>query len=172
MRALLEKENPILRETAELISSTEFGSSWLHEIANEMIAIMKETSAVGVAAPQIGISKRIIVFGTAYTTSRKIDDPIPDTILINPSIKILSEEIQTGYEGCLNCGELRGEVPRAMEIEYSGFDLEGNLISKRAKGLEARIVQHEVDHLDGVLFFDRVIDESSFTTAAELQKRL
>lgn len=171
MRTILEQENPILRDKAKRVPTTEFGSVWLSELVNEMIAIMKEKGAVGVAAPQIGVSKRVIVFGTAYTKSRKIDDPIPDTVLINPSIKIRSEEIQEGYEGCLNCGELRGEVPRAMEVEYSGFDLEGNLISKRVSGLEARIVQHEVDHLDGVLFIDRVEDASSFTTATELQKR-
>lgn len=172
MRTLLEKENPILREKAEPISATEFGASWLKELVNEMIAIMDEKGAVGVAAPQIGISKRVIVFGTSYTKSRKVDVPIPDTVLVNPSIKILSEEIETGYEGCLNCGELRGEVPRMMEVEYSGFDLEGNLISKRVRGLEARIVQHEVDHLDGVLFIDRVEDQSNIITATELQKRL
>jgi peptide deformylase len=172
MRTILEQENPLLRETAETVDPSYFGSAWLSELTNEMIAIMKEKCAVGVAAPQIGVGKRVIVFSTAYTASRKIENPIPDTILINPSIAILSEEIQTGYEGCLNCGELRGDVPRAMEVEYSGFDLNGNAIIRRAHGLEARIVQHEVDHLNGILFFDKVEDKNSLTTATELQKRL
>lgn len=172
MRALLEKENPILREQAEPVSSSEFGSSWLNELSSVLISIMKEKQAVGVAAPQIGISKRVIVFGTGYTQSRKIDVPIPDTVLVNPSVKVLSEEIQTGFEGCLNCGDLRGEVPRAMEVEYSGYDLDGKLITKRANGLEARIIQHEVDHLNGLLFFDHVEDKNSLITAEELQKRL
>jgi peptide deformylase len=98
-----------------------------------------EKGAVGVAAPQIGISKRVIVFGTSYTKNRKPEHHIPDTVLINPSLKILSDEIQIDYEGCLNCGELRGKVPRAMNIEYSGFDFTGNKITKQATGLEARI---------------------------------
>ena len=125
MNKLLDKEDPILRKTADPIPSTEFGSDWIKSLAQTMIAIMAEKGAVGVAAPQIGISKRMIVFGTNYTKRRKPEFPIPDTILINPSLRILSEEVQTGYEGCLNCGELMGEVPRAMSIEYTGFDMEG-----------------------------------------------
>ncbi|HBI5657128.1 TPA: peptide deformylase [Legionella pneumophila] len=171
MKRILEKEDPVLREKAEAVDVSEYGSNWLKDLANNMISIMKEMGAVGVAAPQIGVSKRVIVFGTNYTKSRKIDTPVPDTVLINPSLKILSEEIQTGYEGCLNCGELRGEVPRAMEIEYSGYDLQGSFFSKRANGLEARIVQHEIDHLNGVLFFDHVKDKNTLTTASELQNR-
>jgi peptide deformylase len=168
MDKLLDKENPILRQTAELVAQSEFGSEWIHNLAQTMIAIMAEKGAVGVAAPQIGISKRVIVFGTNYTKRRKPEYPIPDTVLINPSIRILTEEIQTDYEGCLNCGELMGKVPRAMSIEYSGFDLEGNKITKQASGLEARILQHEVDHLNGFLFLDRIQDQSSLSTLSEI----
>ena len=168
MDELLDKENSILRQTAEPIAQSEFGSDWLTNLAQTMIAIMAEKGAVGVAAPHIGISKRVIVFGTNYTKRRKPEYPIPDTVLINPSIRILSEEIQTDYEGCLNCGELMGKVPRAMSIEYSGFNLEGNKITKQASGLEARILQHEVDHLDGFLFLDRIQDQSSLSTLSEI----
>lgn len=171
MQRILEKEDPVLREKAEEVDVSEYGSNWLKDLANNMITIMKEMGAVGVAAPQIGVSKRVIVFGTNYTKSRKIDISVPDTVLINPSLKILSEEIQAGYEGCLNCGELRGEVPRAMEIEYSGYDLQGTFFSKRAIGLEARIVQHEIDHLNGILFFDHVKDKDTLITASELLSR-
>lgn len=171
MKRILEKEDPVLREKAEAVDVSEYGSNWLTDLANNMISIMKEMGAVGVAAPQIGVSKRVIVFGTNYTKSRKIDIPVPDTVLINPSFKVLSEEIQTGYEGCLNCGELRGEVPRPMEIEYSGYNLQGTFFSKRASGLEARIVQHEIDHLNGILFFDHVKDKDSLITASELLSR-
>lgn len=171
MKRILEKEDPILRDQAEAVTASEFNSNWLVDLANSMISIMKEMGAVGVAAPQIGVSKRVIVFGTNYTKSRKIDTPVPDIVLINPSLKVLSEEMQTGYEGCLNCGELRGEVPRPMEIEYSGYDLQGTFFSKRASGLEARIVQHEIDHLNGILFFDHVKDKDSLITASELLSR-
>lgn len=171
MNTLLDKNNPILRQTAEPIAESEFGSKWLKELIKTMFDIMADKGAVGVAAPQIGISKRVIVFGTNYTKRRKPEYPIPDTALINPSLKILSQEIQAGYEGCLNCGELMGEVPRAMDIEYSGFDIDGNRITKKASGLEARILQHEIDHLDGFLFLDRVEDQDSITTLSVLQNK-
>ncbi|HAU0992123.1 TPA: peptide deformylase [Legionella pneumophila] len=171
MNTLLDKNDPILRQTAEPIKESEFGSSWLKELIKTMFGIMADKGAVGVAAPQIGISKRVIVFSTEYTKRRKPEYPIPDTALINPSLKILSKEIQTGYEGCLNCGELMGEVPRAMEIEYSGFDIDGNRITKTASGLEARILQHEIDHLDGFLFLDRVEDQDSLTTLSAMQNK-
>ncbi|WP_019215179.1 peptide deformylase [Legionella tunisiensis] len=171
MNTLLDKNDPILRQTAEPIAESEFGSDSLKELIKTMFDIMADKGAVGVAAPQIGISKRVIVFGTNYTKRRKPEYPIPDIALINPSLKILSQEIQTGYEGCLNCGELMGEVPRAMEIEYSGFDVDGNRVSKKASGLEARILQHEIDHLNGFLFFDHVEDKESLTTMTELQNK-
>ncbi|KTC66346.1 polypeptide deformylase (plasmid) [Legionella adelaidensis] len=171
MNKLLDKNDPILRETAEPISEAEFGSEWLKNLVRQMFSIMEEKGAVGVAAPQIGVSKRVIVFGTNYTKRRKPEHPIPDTALINPSLKILSQDIQTDYEGCLNCGELMGQVPRATEIEYSGYNLDGVKINKRATGLEARILQHEIDHLNGFLFFDHIEDKDSLTTITELQKK-
>ena len=172
MRTILEKDNAILREIAEPVLATEFKASWLKKLIQDMFAIMKDKGAVGVAAPQIGVSKQVIVFGTAYAKRRKPEVDIPDTVLINPAFKMLSETKESGYEGCLNTGELMGQVPRATEIEYSGYDIDGNLIKKRVTGLEARILQHEVDHLKGVLFFDRVEDKESLTTYEELQKRL
>ena len=155
MKSILEKDHPLLRETAEPIAESEFKASWLRELAQYMIDIMKDKGAVGVAAPQIGVSKRVIVFGTSYTKRRKPEADIPDTILINPALRILSETRESGHEGCLNCGDLMGQVPRATEIEYTGFDIEGNPITKHATGLEARILQHEIDHLNGILFIDK-----------------
>lgn len=169
MNQLLDKNNPFLRQIAKPVETSEFGSPELRDLVQKLFGIMAEKAAVGVAAPQIGIGKRVIVFSTGYTKSRKPEFPIPDTALINPVIKILSNEIQTDIEGCLNCGELRGQVPRAMAIEYSGFDVEVNVIRRKATGLEARILQHEVDHLDGILFFDRVEDQKSLTSLSALQ---
>lgn len=171
MNTILDKNNPILRQTAEAVTAAEFGSIWLKDLVHTMIAIMAEKGAVGVAAPQIGVSRRVIVFGTNYTQRRKPEYSIPDTVLINPSLKVLSPEIQTDYEGCLNCGELMGKVPRAMEVEYAGFDMEGNKIIKHATGLEARILQHEIDHLNGLLFLDRIENQDSLTTISALQQK-
>lgn len=171
MKALLDKDNELLRQEAKLVEESEFGSEWLKELVAEMIAIMADKGAVGVAAPQIGISKQVIVFGTTYTKIRKPEEPIEDTALINPTYEVTSDDIQTGYEGCLNCDDLMGEVPRANDIEYSGYSVDGKKITKKASGLEARIVQHEVDHLKGFLFFDRVKDKETFTTRSELLRK-
>lgn len=168
MKSLLDKDDPILRQTAEPVEETEISSNWLKKLVKKMFSIMEENEGVGIAAPQIGVSKRIIAFGTNFT-QRKIEEPIPNTVLINPALRILSKEIQIGYEGCLNCEDTMAKVPRAMEIEYSGIDMEGNTIVKKATGLEARILQHEIDHLNGFLFLDRVEDEESLTTLSELR---
>lgn len=172
MKLLLDKNDPVLRQVAESVPKSEFGSSWLNELIQDMFLIMKERCAVGVAAPQIGVSKRVIVFSTAYTQRKNLEYSIPDTALINPSFNILSEEIQTDYEGCLNCGDIMGQVPRAMEIEYFGLDSDGKFICKRAHGLEARILQHEIDHLNGYLFLDRIQDKETLTTKSELLAKI
>ena len=171
MPLILEKDNPMLRAQAEPVDASEFGTPELKKLVQDMFDIMEEKGAVGVAAPQIGISKQVIVFGTAYSRRRNLEVNIPDTALINPMLTILSEEQASGYEGCLNSGELMGPVPRATEVEYSGFDVEGNPVTKHAIGFEARVVQHEVDHLKGILFFDRVTDKEELTTYTELQQR-
>lgn len=171
MKKLLGKDDPILRKVAQPIFETEFGGEELKKLVDELFIIMDENAAVGVAAPQIGISKRVIVFGTMNVNSRKQEKMIPNTALINPEYKILSDEIQIDYEGCLNCDFLMGHVPRAMEIEYYGFDIEGNPVTKKAAGLEARILQHEIDHLNGYLFLDRMEDTSTLTTLSELQDK-
>lgn len=168
---LLNKEDKTLRQVAAIVLPDEIKMDWVKELAEHMLSIMRETGAVGVAAPQIGVSKRIIVFSTLYTKRRKPEVEIPDTILINPEYRPLSYVKESGYEGCLNCEDLMGEVPRYYEIEYSGYDIYGNLITKQVTGLEARILQHEIDHLDGFLFFDRVEDKESLSTYEEYQKK-
>ncbi len=172
MKALLKKEDETLRQVAAVVLPDEIKMNWIKELAEYMLEIMREEGAVGVAAPQIGVSKRVIVFGTLYAKKRKPDVEIKDTVLINPEYKPLSDLMELGYEGCLNCDDLMGEVPRYSEIEYSGYSLEGNIVKKIATGLEARILQHEIDHLDGFLFLDRVEDKSTLTTYAEYQKKV
>lgn len=171
MIKILERDDPLLRQVAEPIHSEEFHALWLKKLVNDLLAVMKEKGAVGVAAPQIGVSKRVLVFGTNYSTRRKPVIPIPETILINPVLTLLTENKDYGYEGCLNSGGFLGLVPRASEIEYSGYSQDGQLITKKASGLEARILQHEVDHLDGILFFDRVEDQTTIVTYEEFEKR-
>lgn len=172
MKALLKKDDKTLRQVAAVVLPNEIKLDWIKELSEHLLEIMRETGAVGVAAPQIGISKRVIVFGTLYAKKRKPDVAIEDTVLINPEYRPLSDLMELGYEGCLNCEDLMGEVPRYTEIEYSGYDLEGNLVTKQAEGLEARILQHEIDHLDGFLFLDRIEDQDTLITYAEYQKKV
>lgn len=172
MNRLLDKNDPLLRQIATAVTEAEFASTWLHDLIQEMFIVMKEKKAVGVAAPQLGVSKRVIVFSSAYTMRQNLECSIPDTVLINPSLNVLSQEIQLGYEGCLNCGEIMGKVPRAMDIEYFGFDIKGNPLAKKAYGLEARILQHEIDHLNGYLFLDRIEDQETLTTKSALQNKV
>lgn len=171
MNKLLEKDNPILRKIAAPVPFTEFKSDELIELVHILFEIMKEKKAVGVAAPQIGVSKRVIVFSTAYTMRQNLTVQIPDTALINPSYKNVSDNKEFGYEGCLNCGDLLGDVPRFSDIEYSGYDLNGHLITKSATGLEARILQHEIDHLNGFLFFDHLENIDTLITRDEFLRR-
>jgi len=171
MRALLSKDDPILREPSQAIAHTDITTPWVQELAEQLLQIMADKGAVGIAAPQIGITQRLIAFSTAYTQSRKPEVQIPDTVLINPSWTQHSETCYSDYEGCLNCGELMGQVPRYQAIHYQGYDINGHFIEKQASGLEARIVQHEVDHLNGLLFIDRVGDQSNLTTRSELLQK-
>ena len=129
---------------------------------------MLEEGGVGIAAPQIGCNKRVIIFGFEENSRYPNEKSVPFTILINPAYKILSNEMVDAWEGCLSVPGLRGLVPRYNQIEYSGYDPEGNLITRIAEGFHARVVQHEYDHLDGILFPQRLKDLKYFGFEDEL----
>jgi len=171
MNKIIKLGNPILRTQSDLIDEKDFDTIWLKDLIKELFAVMAETGGVGVAAPQIGENKQVLVFSTGYTKRRKPEINIPDTVLVNPQIEILDDTQISDYEGCLSLGEIMAIVPRAMKIRYTGLDAMGNEMAREAEGLEARIVQHEVDHLNGVLFIDRVVDTQSMTFYSEFQKR-
>lgn len=148
-------------------NSVRIDSDILHLI-QDMQDTMKEKGGAGIAAPQIGCNKRIIMFGFEKNTRYPDEKPIPFTILINPTIKFLTDELVDGWEGCLSVPGLRGLVSRYNKIEYSGYDVEGKLISRVVEGFHARIVQHEYDHLDGILFPQRLKDLRYFGFEDEL----
>ncbi|MCL9684738.1 peptide deformylase [Legionella maioricensis] len=139
------------------------------ELIQNMKDTMKKMEGVGIAAPQIGCNKRVIMFGFEKNTRYPNEKPVPYTVLINPTIKILSDEMIDGWEGCLSVPGIRGLVPRYNHIEYSGYDLKGTLITREAQGFHARIVQHECDHLDGILYPQRLKDMQSFGFEDELK---
>jgi peptide deformylase len=138
-----------------------------------LIADMRETmaalSGAGLAAPQIGESVRVVIFGTGAANPRYPQaEVVPPTVLINPELEPLGEELEEGWEGCLSVPGLRGVVPRYRELRYRGVDEHGRAIDRRVSGFHARVVQHEVDHLDGILYPMRMTDLSRLGFLEEL----
>jgi peptide deformylase len=144
----------------------------LSELIQNMKDTMQAKEGVGIAAPQIGCNKRIIMFGFEENKRYPNKKPVPFTILINPTYRPLSDEMEDGWEGCLSIPCLRGLVSRYKKIEYSGYDPQGNLITRVAEDFHARIVQHECDHLDGILFPYRLEDLREFGYEDELGDRI
>jgi peptide deformylase len=141
---------------------TAFGTPELRALIADMFDTMKAANGAGLAAPQIGVDLRLVIFG--YTNNVRYPDapPVPPTVLINPEIEVLDGGQVEGWEGCLSVPGLRGVVARHDRIRYRGFDAEGQAIDRIAEGFHARVVQHECDHLDGLLYPMRVTDFSRF----------
>ncbi len=149
---LLEKARPV----------EAFGTPELRQLVGDMQDTMRAANGAGLAAPQIGISLRVVIFGFESNPRYPQAEPVPFTILLNPVLTPLSEEMEEGWEGCLSVPGLRGVVPRFARLAYRGFDLEGTPIEREATGFHARVVQHECDHLDGILYPMRVRDFAQF----------
>lgn len=141
---------------------TAFDTPELHQLVADMFETMKAAQGAGLAAPQIGVDLRLVIFGYDRITRYPDAPPVPPTVLLNPVIEPLGPEQEEGWEGCLSVPGLRGVVPRSARIRYRGFDVDGNPIEREADGFHARVVQHECDHLDGVLYPMRVKDFSRF----------
>jgi peptide deformylase len=150
--------HPTLRNVAAIVS--EFDTAALHDLATTMTHIMQQHHGVGLAAPQIGIGQRVIIFSVPATRTENGED-WPLQILLNPTFTPLSEAQEAGIEGCLSLPGLRGTVPRYYHIGYCGYDIRGNKIEREAKGFHARVVQHEIDHLDGIMYVDRLSQSSN-----------
>jgi peptide deformylase len=142
-----------------------FGTPELRTLIEDMFDTMQAADGAGLAAPQIGVPLRVVIFGSAHDAPnpRYPDEPaVPRTILVNPVLRPLDDEMRDGWEGCLSVPGLRGMVPRYSRLRYSGFDPDGGAIDRTVEGFHARVVQHECDHLDGVLYPMRVRDFSRF----------
>jgi peptide deformylase len=159
---------PVLSRRAEEIPDP--ASEEIAALAADMADSMTTAGGVGLAAPQIGVPKRIIVFKVPgeRATAAANDGPLELQVLINPVIEPLSGEMELGWEGCLSIPGLKGEVPRYRKIAYRGFDLQGEKVLRQAEGFHARVVQHEVDHLDGILYPERMTDMRRFGYGEEL----
>jgi peptide deformylase len=160
VRSVLRMGNRRLLEVARLI--VDFDPRRLDPILDDLFDTMRACGGVGLAAPQIGVNLRIVIFGFEFSSRYPDAEPVPETILINPTITPMSDVMEAGWEGCLSVPGLRGEVPRHRDIRYQGFDRRGAVIDRTVSGFHARVVQHECDHLDGVLFPMRVTDFRRF----------
>lgn len=149
---------------------TNFSNGELKELIKDMQDTMKEKGGIGIAAPQVGCNLRVVMFGFEKSERYPNEKPVPFTVIINPVIEILSDETIDGWEGCLSVPGLRGLVPRYKKIQYSGYDVEGNTISRLAEGFHARVVQHECDHINGILFPRRIKDMKFFGFEDELKE--
>lgn len=154
---------PLLWQTARPVAEEEFGSPELLALIADMEATMAAANGAGLAAPQIGVSKQLVIFGGFVSPRYPDAGPVPYTVLCNPVIEPLPDaEIAEDWEGCLSVPGLRGLVPRPAAVRYRGFDQYGEAIERVATGFHARVVQHESDHLFGVLYPMRIRDFTSF----------
>lgn len=161
IKKILRMGNPLLYERASEVEN--LSSEYLDQIVNDMLDTMKDANGVGIAAPQIGISNRIIIFGLKDNPRYPDAPPVPLTVLINPIIEILSSEKENGWEGCLSVPGLRGLVSRHIKIKYSGYEFNSKQnIERVVDGFHARVVPHEMDHIDGVLYPHKVEDMKMF----------
>ena len=149
-----------LLRRAEEVSA--FDTPELHELLADMRDTMQALSGVGLAAPQIGVNLRVVIFGAKHNPRYPDADPVPETVLINPVITPLDGGVEEDWEGCLSVPGMRGLVPRHQAIRYQGRDEYGALMDRAASGFHARVVQHECDHLDGILYPMRMRDMRLF----------
>ena len=167
IRDILKMGNPDLLKVSEPV---DFEKDDLTTLIEDMKETMKANDGAGLAAPQIGVFKRLVIFGFDTNDRYPEADSVPFTVLINPIITPLSDEKENGWEGCLSVPGLRGVVPRYIHIKYEGFDAEGNKLEREVEDFHARVVQHECDHLDGILYPMKIEDYRYFGFHEEIFK--
>ncbi len=156
VRRVLKMGDPLLYEKAAPVE--QFGTPQLEELISDMFDTMAALKGAGLAAPQIGVSQRVVIFGFESNPRYPEAEPVPTTVLVNPTIEPLGEETNEDWEGCLNVPGLRGRVERHSKVRYHGYDQTGGVIDRTVSGFHARVVQHECDHLDGILYPMRLKD--------------
>ncbi len=156
IRPILRMGDPRLLERSKSVER--FGTSELKQLIHDMRETMIDAHGAGLAAPQDGEGLRVTIFGFEHNERYPDAEPVPYTELINPVLTPLTTEMEEGWEGCLSVPGLRGQVPRFTRLRYTGFDPDGRPIQREVSGFHARVVQHEVDHLDGILYPMRMRD--------------
>jgi peptide deformylase len=166
IRNILRMGDPRLLQLSAPLE--QFGTPELQALILDMQETMTAAMGAGLAAPQIGVPQRLVIFGGAPSRRYPEAEAVPYTVLINPQLEPLGEQMEEDWEGCLSVPGMRGLVPRYQGLRYRGFDPEGVPVDRTVSGFHARVVQHEVDHLDGILYPFRIRDLRSFGFIAEL----
>ena len=166
IRPVLRMGDPILFRRAEPVA--QFDTPELHALLQDMDDTMRAKSGAGIAAPQIGVSLQVVIFGVGANPRYPDAEEVPYTVLINPTLEPLGEDMAEGWEGCLSVPGLRGVVARYSQLRYRGFDQYGHAIDRTVSGFHARVVQHETDHLSGILYPMRIRDLRLFGFNEEL----
>ena len=160
VKNVLRMGEPLLLQVAEPVLA--FNTPELHALIQDMRDTMAALNGAGIAAPQIGVSLQVAIFGVSKSPRYPDAEEVPDTVLINPMLMPLSDEMEEGWEGCLSVPGMRGLVPRHALLRYTGFDQYGSPIDRTVQGFHARVVQHECDHLMGILYPMRIPDLRNF----------
>ena len=166
VRSVLRMGDPRLLEVSRPVER--FDTAELRELLTDMQDTMHALNGAGLAAPQIGVPLRVVIFGMQSNPRYPDAEPVPLTVLLNPVLETVGDDIEDGWEGCLSVPGMRGLVPRYKRLRYQGFDASGHAIDRTVDDFHARVVQHECDHLDGVLYPMRVRDLRDFGFTAEL----
>jgi peptide deformylase len=166
IHTVLRMGDPRLLRVAQPVAA--FGTPELETLIADMFDTMRALNGAGLAAPQIGVDLRVVIFGFTSSPRYPNAEAVPETILINPELIPLDGGMEEGWEGCLSVPGLRGVVPRHRRLRYRGFDAQGRVIDRTVDGFHARVVQHECDHLDGILYPMRVQDFTRFGFQEEL----
>lgn len=160
IREVLKMGDPRLLEKARPVER--FDTPGLHALIADLEDTMKAVDGAGIAAPQIGVGLRVAIFGVERNPRYPDAEPVPFTVLVNPALAPLDNELEEGWEGCLSVPGMRGLVPRYRRLRYQGYNQFGKAIDRTVGGFHARVVQHECDHLDGVLYPMRIRDLRNF----------
>jgi peptide deformylase len=166
IRPVLRMGDPRLFERSAPI--TQFDTPELHALIQDMDDTMRAKNGAGIAAPQIGVQLQVVIFGVGFNPRYPEAEQVPYTVLINPVLEPVGAEVEEGWEGCLSVPGMRGLVPRHLRLRYRGFDPLGQPIDRTVAGFHARVVQHETDHLEGILYPMRVRDLRNFGFNEEL----
>lgn len=160
IKPVLKMGDASLLQVAEKVEK--FDTPELKALIQDMHDTMEAEDGAGLAAPQIGVSLQVVVFGVKKNVRYPDAEDVPYTVLINPVVKPLTKETEEDWEGCLSVPGMRGMVPRFSKIDYQGYDQYGNFINRNVDGFHARVVQHECDHLQGILYPMRITDFRTF----------